>query len=42
MTPLRPSSACNSGVGARFIPIRADLLSGVGLSIMALVLALGY
>jgi putative Mn2+ efflux pump MntP len=30
------------GVVARFIPIRADLLSGLGLSIMAVVLALGY
>jgi putative Mn2+ efflux pump MntP len=30
------------GVAARFIPIRSDLLSGVGLSIMAVVLALGY
>ena len=30
------------GVVARFIPIRSDLLSGAGLSIMAVVLALGY
>jgi hypothetical protein len=30
------------GVAARFIPIRSDLLSGIGLSIMAVVLALGY
>src|SRR3954453_1428940 len=30
------------GVAARFIPIRSDFLSGVGLSIMAVVLALGY
>jgi putative Mn2+ efflux pump MntP len=30
------------GAVARFIPIRSDLLSGVGLSIMAVVLALGY
>jgi putative Mn2+ efflux pump MntP len=30
------------GVAARFIPIRSDLLSGMGLSIMAVVLALGY
>ena len=30
------------GVVARFIPIRADLLSGLGLSIMAVVLVLGY
>lgn len=30
------------GFAARFIPIRSDLLSGVGLSIMAVVLALGY
>jgi manganese efflux pump family protein len=30
------------GVVARFIPIRVDLLSGAGLSIMAVVLALGY
>jgi putative Mn2+ efflux pump MntP len=30
------------GVVARFIPVRADLLSGVGLSVMAVVLALGY
>jgi manganese efflux pump family protein len=30
------------GVVARFIPIRADLLSGIGLSVMAVVLALGY
>ena len=30
------------GVAARFIPIRSDLLSGVGLSIMAVVLVLGY
>jgi len=30
------------GVAARFIPIRSDLLSSMGLSIMALVLALGY
>jgi putative Mn2+ efflux pump MntP len=29
------------GVVARFIPIRSDLLSGMGLSIMAVVLALG-
>ncbi|HVF00837.1 MAG TPA: manganese efflux pump, partial [Rubrobacteraceae bacterium] len=27
---------------ARFIPIRPDLLSGAGLSIMAVVLVLGY
>ncbi len=30
------------GVVARFVPIRPDLLSGVGLSIMAVVLVLGY
>ena len=30
------------GVVARFIPIRPDLLSGAGLSIMAVVLVLGY
>jgi manganese efflux pump family protein len=30
------------GVAARFIPISSDLLSGMGLSIMAVVLALGY
>jgi putative Mn2+ efflux pump MntP len=30
------------GFVARFIPIRADLLSGIGLSVMAVVLALGY
>ena len=30
------------GVVARFIPIRSDLLSGAGLAIMAVVLALGY
>jgi putative Mn2+ efflux pump MntP len=30
------------GIAARFIPIRSDLLSGMGLSIMAVVLALGY
>ena len=30
------------GVAARFIPIRSDLLSGMGLSIMAVVLALGH
>jgi putative Mn2+ efflux pump MntP len=30
------------GVLARFVPIRADLLSGAGLAIMAVVLALGY
>ena len=30
------------GVVARFIPLRSDLLSGMGLSIMAVVLALGY
>jgi manganese efflux pump family protein len=30
------------GVVARFIPIRADLLSGLGLAIMAVVLVLGY
>lgn len=30
------------GVVARFIPLRADLLSGLGLSIMAVVLVLGY
>jgi len=30
------------GVVARFIPLRADLLSGIGLSVMAVVLALGY
>ena len=30
------------GVVARFVPIRSDLLSGAGLSIMAVVLALGY
>jgi putative Mn2+ efflux pump MntP len=30
------------GVIARFIPLRADLLSGIGLSVMAVVLALGY
>ena len=30
------------GVVARFVPIRADLLSGLGLSIMAVVLVLGY
>jgi putative Mn2+ efflux pump MntP len=30
------------GVAARFLPIRSDLLSGMGLSIMAVVLALGY
>jgi putative Mn2+ efflux pump MntP len=30
------------GVVARFIPIRSDLLSGMGLSIMAVVLTLGY
>jgi manganese efflux pump family protein len=30
------------GVVARFIPLRADLLSGIGLSVMAVVLVLGY
>ena len=30
------------GVAARFIPIRSDFLSGMGISIMAVVLALGY
>ena len=30
------------GVVARFVPLRADLLSGIGLSVMAVVLALGY
>lgn len=30
------------GFVARFIPIRPDLLSGAGLSIMAVLLALGY
>jgi len=30
------------GVAARFIPIRSDLLSGIGLSTVAVVLALGY
>ncbi len=30
------------GVVARFIPVRPDLLSGMGLSIMAVVLVLGY
>jgi len=30
------------GVAARFIPIRSDLLSGMGLSIVAVVQALGY
>lgn len=30
------------GIVARFIPIRSDLLSGAGLSIMAVVLVLGY
>jgi putative Mn2+ efflux pump MntP len=30
------------GVAARFIPIRSDLLTGMGLSIMAVVLALGH
>lgn len=30
------------GVAARFIPIRSDLLSGAGLSITAVLLALGY
>ena len=30
------------GFVARFIPIRPDLLSGAGLSIMAVVLVLGY
>ena len=30
------------GVVARFIPLCADLLSGLGLSIMAVVLTLGY
>lgn len=30
------------GFVARFIPLRADLLSGMGLSIMAVVLVLGY
>ena len=30
------------GAVARFIPIRSDLLSGAGLSIMAVVLVLGY
>ena len=30
------------GVAARFIPLRCDLLSGMGLSIMAVVLVLGY
>lgn len=30
------------GFAARFIPLRADLLSGLGLSIMAVVLVLGY
>ena len=30
------------GVVARFIPLRPDLLSGAGLSIMAVVLVLGY
>jgi putative Mn2+ efflux pump MntP len=30
------------GLVARFIPIRSDLLSGMGLSITAVVLALGY
>lgn len=30
------------GIVARFIPLRSDLLSGAGLSIMAVVLVLGY
>jgi putative Mn2+ efflux pump MntP len=30
------------GAVARFVPIRSDLLSGAGLSIMAVVLVLGY
>ena len=30
------------GFVARFIPLRADLLSGLGLSITALVLVLGF
>lgn len=30
------------GFVARFVPLRADLLSGLGLSIMAVVLVLGY
>jgi hypothetical protein len=30
------------GVAARFVLIRSDLLSGMGLSIMAVVLALEY
>lgn len=30
------------GVVARFITLRADLLSGIGLSVMVVVLALGY
>ena len=30
------------GVAARFIPIRSDLLVGMGVAIMAVVLALGY
>ena len=30
------------GVVARFVPVRSDLLSGAGLSIMAVVLVLGY
>ena len=30
------------GVASRYIPIRSDLLGGVGLLIMAVVLALGY
>ena len=29
------------GVVARFIPLRTDLLSGIGLSVMAVALALG-
>jgi len=29
-------------VAARFIPIRSDLLTGIGLLIVAVVLALGY
>ena len=30
------------GVAARFVPVRSDLLCGAGLSIMAVVLVLGY
>jgi hypothetical protein len=33
---------CVGVLATRFIPIRSDLLSGMGLSIMAVVLILGY